>query len=91
MNLRPLEESLTFLHAKLAVMLLRTLLLAFAVVAYASYDEPILGISLGKRDLIVVQSLENGSTSLIARVSVNATYTDWFEQMMKLPEQKRSA
>ncbi|CAD0098581.1 unnamed protein product, partial [Aureobasidium mustum] len=71
-------------------MLLSTLLVAFAIVAYASYDEFTLGISLGKRDLIVVQSLENGSTSLIARVSVNATYTDWFEQTIKLPEQQRS-
>lgn len=70
-------------------MLLRIPLLAFTVIAYASYDQPILGVSLGKRDLIVVQSLGNGSTSLIARVSVNATYTDWFEQTIKLPEQKR--
>lgn len=72
-------------------MLLSTLLLAFAVIAFASYDQPILGISLGKRDLIVVQSLANGATSLIARVSANATYTDWFEQVIKLPEQERSA
>ncbi|KAH0255906.1 hypothetical protein KCU91_g17230, partial [Aureobasidium melanogenum] len=70
-------------------MLLSTLLLAFAVLAFASYDQPILGISLGKRDLIIVQSLANGSTSLIARVSANATYTGWFEQVVKLPEEKR--
>ncbi|KAH0369312.1 hypothetical protein KCU65_g3441, partial [Aureobasidium melanogenum] len=71
-------------------MLLSTLLLAFAAFAFASYDQPILGISLGKRDLIVVQSLANGSMSLIASVSTSATYTNWFEQAIKLPEQQRS-
>ncbi|KAG9740764.1 hypothetical protein KCU73_g9111, partial [Aureobasidium melanogenum] len=71
-------------------MLLSTLLLAFAVFAFASYEQPILGLSLGKRDLIVVQSLANGSTSLIARVSANTTYTNWFEQVIKLPEHERS-
>ncbi|KAH0093301.1 hypothetical protein KCU96_g6714, partial [Aureobasidium melanogenum] len=71
-------------------MLLSTLLLAFLGFALASYDQPILGISLGKRDLIVVQSLANGATSLIARISANVTYTDWFEQVVKLPEQERS-
>lgn len=72
-------------------MLLSTLLLAFAVFAFASYEQPILGISLGKRDLIVVQSLANGSTSLIARIPANIAYTNWFEQVIKLPEQERSA
>ncbi|KAH0165122.1 hypothetical protein KCU67_g4856, partial [Aureobasidium melanogenum] len=71
-------------------MLLSTLLLAFAVFAFASYEQPILGISLGKRDLIVVQSLANGSTSLIARVPANIAYKNWFEQVIKLPEQERS-
>ncbi|KAH0336521.1 hypothetical protein KCU81_g8511, partial [Aureobasidium melanogenum] len=70
-------------------MLLSTLVLAFAVFAFASYDQPILGISLAKRDLIVVQSLANGSTSLIARVSADAPYTDWFEQVVKLLEENR--
>ncbi|KAG9956883.1 hypothetical protein KCU61_g9527, partial [Aureobasidium melanogenum] len=71
-------------------MLLSTLLLAFAVLAFASYKQPILGISLGKRDLIVVKSLANGSTSLTTRVLANITYTNWFEQVIKLPEQERS-
>lgn len=72
-------------------MLLSTLLLAFAVLAFASYKQPILGISLGKRDLIVVKSLANGSTSLTTRVLANITYTNWFEQVIKLPEQERLA
>ncbi|KAG9517695.1 hypothetical protein KCV07_g6127, partial [Aureobasidium melanogenum] len=71
-------------------MLLSTLLLAFAVFAFASCEQPILGLSLGKRDLIVVQSLANGSTSLIARVPANIEYTNWFEQVIKRPEQERS-
>ncbi|KAK6003719.1 hypothetical protein QM012_009490 [Aureobasidium pullulans] len=71
-------------------MLLSTLMLTFAVVAFASYDQPILGISLGTRDFTAVQSLANGSTSLIARVSANATYTNWFEEELKLSEHERS-
>lgn len=72
-------------------MLLSTLLLTFAGFAFASYDRPILGISLTKRDLTVVQSLANGSTPLIARVSANVTYTNWFEQVVEISEEKRLA
>ncbi|KAI4723797.1 hypothetical protein E4T49_08477 [Aureobasidium sp. EXF-10728] len=59
-------------------------------IAFAAYDQPVLGISIGSKDLTVVQSLPDGSTSLIARVPASSTYINWFEKAIKLPEQERS-
>lgn len=71
-------------------MLLCTLLLAFAGFAFASYDKTILGISLGKRDLTIVEGLADGSTSLIARVAADVAYTYWFERTLRLSEHEKS-
>lgn len=44
-------------------------------------EMPILGLSIGPRYLTVVQSLDDGSTALIAQVEADTAHSKWYAKV----------